>query len=71
MNKYRIHVNPDGTIEVFADNGTFAEAGPALANLLQILADNGLDLTVTTPPEQHRHDDPHDKLHAGGVAHTH
>lgn len=71
MKNYRIHVNPDGSIEIFADNGTFAEAGPALENLLKILAGNGIDLDVTTPPEQHRHDDPHDKLHADGVSHHH
>lgn len=72
MNTYRIHVNPDGSLEVFVDNGTFESAAPAIQNLLKILADNGIEFSEINPPEQHRHDDlPGAHVHADGVVHHH
>lgn len=71
MNTYRIEVSPDGQLQLFAENGTFASAAPALENLIGLLAENGLDLEQVDPAEQHRHDDPRVHVHAGGVTHRH
>jgi len=65
--KARIVITPEGTLTVFVDEGTFAEASAAAQNLITQLS--GLIVTAS-PPEQHRHPDPdyarlevHDHVH--------
>lgn len=72
-NQFRIHVNPDGSLEVFVDNGSFEKAAPAISNLMQLLANNGIEFSQINPPEQHRHDDVEGQgVHAhSGVYHSH
>ena len=71
LSTFRIHISPEGQLNVFADKGTFEERAPQLAALLQTLADNGIAFESVGAVEQHRHDDPRDRLLAASGLHTH
>ena len=71
MDEFRIEISPDGTVNVYADNGTFQDRAPKLAALLKTLSDNGIKFDSVGQVEQHRHDDPRDRLLAASGLHTH
>ena len=59
----KVALERDGTITIITTDGTFEQGAPALQDLLDKLAAQGLRVSNVCPPEQHRHDD--------GQTHTH
>ena len=59
----KVALEKDGTITIITTDGTFEQGAPALQDLLDRLAAQGLRVSNVRPPEQHKHDD--------GQTHTH
>jgi hypothetical protein len=51
----KVLLSPDGTIEVQALDGSFAEASESVRNLLANLGASGVELSDQSEPEQHAH----------------
>jgi hypothetical protein len=50
---------PDGTVQAICPDGsTFEIAGPALAELLDLIGSDGAPIRRTGEPEKHRHEAP-------------
>ena len=55
----RVVALPDGTIQIFGDEGPFAEASKATERLLALLAEAGVPVELVGEVEQHRADVEH------------
>ena len=54
----QIVVTLDGQVSIVTRGGSFAEGKAAIEKLLGALQAQGVDVQLTRPVEQHRHDDP-------------
>lgn len=66
--KMRVVVLPNGQINIFADEGTFAEGKEKIEALLAALGAAGIEFAEVGQVEQHKHD--HEHVEAGQV-HSH
>jgi hypothetical protein len=55
----RVIALPDGTIQIFGDEGPFEEARQATERLLALLAEQGVPVELVGEIEQHRPDVEH------------
>jgi hypothetical protein len=59
MKKARVVALEDGTVEIFVDEGSFAEAREATERLLALFAAQGVPVKLVGEIEQHRADVQH------------
>jgi len=56
--KAQIVITLDGRVSIVTRGGTFEEGRQAIEKLLADLKTQGVDVQLTGPVEQHRHDEP-------------
>jgi hypothetical protein len=61
--KARVFVLPQARVQIFIDNGTFAQARTATQQLIKGIQTQGLQLQMTSDIEQHRDDVDHVHVH--------
>ncbi len=55
--RVEITIERDGKITLSTLNGTFTEGVEKINDILAALGADGIEITQSNPPEQHRHDD--------------
>lgn len=58
-----ITINPDGTVNLITQEGTFEQGVEKLEALRAVLKAYGIDLEPTSGYETHRHDQEHAHVH--------
>ena len=66
--KAQVVITLDGQVSVITREGTFEEGRQVIETLLADLKTQGVDVQLTGPVEQHRHDEPGKVQHH---VHTH